>query len=105
MPENENKNDHDLLIEIKTTLGFVLAELREVKDNSYRRIDNLEREKISRDEVAKLKSDADIIHKELGDDIGEIKIFISNLKGKWAIIGTFIGLATSFTMSLIVKLA
>ena len=65
MPDEMMKQqqaDHDLLIEIKTTLGIVVRELKEMKDNMTRRVDSLEDSKLSIEEAHRLKKEADTIH-------------------------------------------
>lgn len=50
MEENEkmNPSDHDILIDMKSTLGRVVNDIKDIKDNIYMRINNLERDKVNK---------------------------------------------------------
>lgn len=50
-------SDHDLLIGLKTTVEFIRSDLRDLKDTFLHRVSVLERDKVSRVEDIKARSD------------------------------------------------
>ena len=54
-----NENDHDLLIQIKTTLDRAILDIKELRDNTTARVTALEEEKIGQKEFYDYKSNAE----------------------------------------------
>lgn len=56
--------DHDLLIELKATLGFLRADVKDLKDNLVSRVTALEIDKIGRVEASRMQAEALLIHND-----------------------------------------
>lgn len=61
---NHNGKDHDLLIQIDTKLERVIIDVKELRDNTVARVNHLEDSKIDKEEVLRLKNEADQVHKD-----------------------------------------
>lgn len=57
MPDLLNHEERDLLIELRTDMKSVKADLREMKDNTSKRVDMLEHNKMDKDEAIKAHTD------------------------------------------------
>lgn len=55
-------NDHDLLIELNTKMAGLIQDVRELKDNTTKRVDALELEKEDKTEISRLLTEANKIH-------------------------------------------
>lgn len=58
----KHSNDHDLLVKITTQVDRLLVDVKEIKDDTATRVDNLEREKYDRAEADRVIRDATAIH-------------------------------------------
>ncbi len=74
MPQEGNinpMNDHDLLIKLDTKMERVFAEIREIKTNSLKRIDDLEAGKADKKQIddlwERVNADRDSSEKRFGD--------------------------------------
>ena len=56
--ENNHLTDHDLLIELRTEMRAVRVDLKEMRDNTTKRVDTLENEKEDKLEVQRLLKEA-----------------------------------------------
>ena len=77
-------SERDLLIQVTNdvkhlneTVLELKGDIKEIKEDSTKRVDNLEKEKIDKTEVDKMKQDADEIHKDLRDDVDTLKTRIN----------------------------
>lgn len=53
------ENDHDLLIQIATKLDRAILDIKDLKDDTTRRVSTLEEEKVSQKDFDDLKNDVD----------------------------------------------
>lgn len=84
--DNANPKDHDLLIQIDTKLGRVIYDVQELKDDTVKRISNLEEEKENKTDVARLQVEANKLHLDHETRLRLIEHEQDNFKGKYAII-------------------
>jgi len=56
-----NREERDLLVEVRVKLEALHQDVKELKDNTTRRVDALEIEKISKEETYRMKKAADEI--------------------------------------------
>lgn len=56
-PSSTIQTDHDLLIELKTTVGFIRTDLKDMKDGVQARITALEIDKIGRSENSRSQAE------------------------------------------------
>lgn len=66
-------SDHDLLIELRTEMRGLRSEVREMRDDSSRRINALEISKIDKDEVHRHWATTDTDHEDLWRQINWLK--------------------------------
>jgi hypothetical protein len=103
MTENNNNHrqeDHDLLIELRTEMKALRSDVKDLKDNTSKRVDALENEKIDRIEVTRLKNDADKIHDDHEARIRAVEKLWENFTGKWAILAALATIMLSALVSL-----
>lgn len=66
MPEDYQKqSDHDLLVKIHTQVERVIIDVKEIRDNTTARVENLEREKFDKSEATKVLAEANLVHDNL----------------------------------------
>jgi hypothetical protein len=82
------QTDHDLLIELRTEMRAVRDDIKDLKENTSKRVDILETEKMNKDEVYRLKTDADKLHLDFEDRIRVLEQEQDNFKGRYVIIAT-----------------
>jgi len=80
-------SDHDLLIELRTEMRGVRQDVKDLRDNTAKRVDDLENQKMNREEVLRLKEDADKIHNDHEERIRALEKDNDNFKGKYVVIG------------------
>lgn len=95
--------DHDLLIELRTEMRGVRTDVKDLRDNTSKRVDALENEKMNRDEVMRLKADADKIHDDHEERLRGLEKDNDNFKGKYAIVGGIIVIIVSALVSWAMK--
>ena len=71
--------DHDLLIELKTTIGFIRVDLKDLKDGLASRVTALEVDKIGRMEAVKMQTDALTVHNDHETRLRTLEKGIDNL--------------------------
>jgi ElaB/YqjD/DUF883 family membrane-anchored ribosome-binding protein len=57
--------DHDILIEIKTQVTRLISDVKEIKDDTARRVDAMEQEKLSKDDFQVMQMEHEAAHKRL----------------------------------------
>lgn len=55
--------DHDILIEIKTQVTRLISDVKDLKDDTARRVESVEREKVSKSEFSEAQIDHEKAHK------------------------------------------
>lgn len=92
-------SDHDLLIELRTEMRGVRSDVKDLRDNTTKRVDDLENDKANRDEMMNLKRDADKIHDDHETRLRNLEKDNDNFKGKYAIVGGIIVIIVSALVS------
>lgn len=87
--------DHDLLIELRTEMRAVRVDIKDLKDNTSKRVDALESEKINAVEVFRMKQDADDIHHDHEKRLKKIESLTIYWAGGLAVINIIIGIAVA----------
>lgn len=85
--EKTRLSDHDLLIELRTEMRGLRTDVKELRDGTSDRLTLLEHQKMDKDEVRKLKEEADELHQGFEVRLRSIEDEQNNFKGKYAIIG------------------
>ena len=62
MNEDFGRAERDMLIEVRTELRAVASDVRELKDDTKERLIKLEESKVSKEDAARLKGEADAVH-------------------------------------------
>lgn len=92
---NLTREERDLLVELRTEMKAVRADIKEIKDNTSFRINQLEQGKIDNSEAMRLKSEADKIHGDFETRLRFIERYLWAALGILAII-QFIGFSFFF---------
>lgn len=102
-------SDHDAIVtlvsemrQLRTEVKDIKTDIKEVKENVADRVTDLEREKIDKETVEKMKADADAIHEKHDGRLDLIERFIENFKGRYAILAIMGGILVSVITTLIV---
>ena len=78
---SQSVQDHDLLIEINTKLGRVIADVKELKDTTAARVTHLEEEKVDKVEADRLEKENAAAHNDHEKRLRSLE------KWKWMIAG------------------
>lgn len=97
-------SDHDLLIELRTEMRGVRQDVKDLRDGTSKRVDDLENQKMNRDEAMRLKEEADKVHNDHEARLRVLEKDNDNFKGKYAIVGGIIVMVVSALVSWAVKL-
>lgn len=73
MDPHDSTQDHDLLIELKTSLNFIRGDIKELKDNLASRVTALEVDKIGRFEASKMQEESLTVHTDHEKRIRDIE--------------------------------
>lgn len=83
-----NQNDHDVLIALDTKMTILIAEFKEMRDQTAKGVDRLEVNKVDKDEFHRSRRDIEKEHEsmkkeheKLGKDLETLKIW------RWLILG------------------
>jgi hypothetical protein len=68
-----NREDRDLLVELRTTLAAVQRDIKEIKDGTSQKLAFLETDKLSRAEAVRLSTENFSKHGEFDERIGELE--------------------------------
>jgi len=101
---NHKQEDHDLLIELRTEMKALRQDVKDLKDNTSKRVDALELEKVDKLEVTRLKGDVDKIHDDHEIRLRAVEKSWENFTGKWAILAVLGTIVLSALVSLIVSM-
>jgi hypothetical protein len=95
-----NREDRDLLVELKTTLAAVQNDIKEIKDGTAAKLRELETDKLSRSDATRIQVSNDERFNKIGDTLEERGIAIKSLQDSriefrtqmktWTVIGGFI---------------
>ena len=85
------QTDHDLLIELRTEVANIRADIKELKDGTTSRIETLEKDKADRVEVQALE-------KKVNDDI---EVRVRTLENAKSIYYTMVGIYTAVGSAMI----
>ena len=75
-----NREDRDLLVELRTTLGSVQDDITEIKNGTAAKLQFLETDKLSRAEAVRLNTENLSKHQEFDADIVDAKKRLTNLE-------------------------
>src|SRR3990167_2280445 len=81
-----SREDRDLLIKLNTQVETLIADVKELKDNTAKRVDALESEKESKAEVSRLLTEANKVHEDFEERLRKNTSDIESFKGKYAIL-------------------
>lgn len=96
-------SDHDLLIELRTEMRAVRNDLREMKDNTSRRVDFLESQKEDKTEVQRLLKEANKIHDDHEARLRDLEDEQNNFRGKYIVISALSVMVVSAVISWLVN--
>ncbi len=92
--------DHDILIEIKTQVTRLISDVKELKDETTKRVDVVEREKLSKDDFDLEQAKHDETHSRYEEQIERHRTRIDFLISKyWWAVG--VGAAVSVVFGLV----
>lgn len=102
----DQTNDHDLLIAMKaefsTKLDRVILDVKDLKDNTAKRVHDLEEEKLDKTEAERMAREAEKVHEDHEDRLRDLQTFRDNLKGRYAILAILGSILISIVVSLTV---
>ncbi len=90
--ENEHTRDHDLLIKLNTQMDTLIRDVKEMKDNTAKRVDDLEADKVSMAQLEQYRADGAKIHDDHEARLRNVENIFESFKGKYAILAV-IGMA------------
>lgn len=64
MDNQKETNDHDLLIELRTEMKGIRAELKEMRENTIKRLETVENQMIDKNDLEEHKKNDYAIHEE-----------------------------------------
>jgi hypothetical protein len=79
-------NDHDLLITVDTKLEILIREVKELKDNTTKRVETLEHEKLDKAEAQRLLKEAEKLHNDHESRIRRLERYGSAAIGALALL-------------------
>lgn len=85
--QNNNVSDHDLLIELRTEMRAVRGDIKDLRDNTSKRVDFLESNKFDKSEANRLIKEADETHSDHEKRIRSVELFQQNLMGRYVVLG------------------
>lgn len=102
----DHMNDHDLLIAMKaefsTKLDRVIQDVKDLNNNTAKRVHDLEEEKLDKEEANRIHAEYDKINQDHEIRIRANTSFIDNLKGRYIILGVIASILISVVVSLTV---
>jgi hypothetical protein len=93
--EKFNREDRDLLIELRTEMRAVRVDIKDLKDNTTNRIDTLEQEKADREEVEELQHK---VNNDIEKRVAKLEIQASRYLTMMSIYITGVSLLTALVL-------
>ena len=98
-----SREDRDLLIKLNTQVETLIADVKELKDNTAKRVDALETIKEDKTEVARLLVEANKVHADHETRLRSLESIFESFRGKYAILAVLGMAIVSIITSLIIK--
>lgn len=92
-------SDHDLLIELRTEMRAMRGELKDMRDNIGRRVEDLEDNKVSVEEWHSSRGDAEKIHNDHEARLRSLEKARDDWQGKYAVLAGLLGIVVSAAVS------